>query len=137
MWGYKFQKHITAQSDTSPIATARINNITPLEAIKIIHQFPTDRKFVIIGKCYGTSYKGAVTKLDGSYSAFKRLRNCACSNGGNAIVITGKEQVINPYEYTRTQTQGVPMDIPQGEGQMKVKITGYVIYMQSSMQVNE
>lgn len=107
--GYKFQKTATAQSPLSTIARVRENNIIPESQVIVMKEFPIDRKYLIIGKCYGSSYRGAWTNLDGSYSAFKLLRKCACANGGNAIVITDKEQVINPYEYIRTQNQGTPI----------------------------
>jgi hypothetical protein len=132
--GYKFQKSETVVSPLPTIAKARVYKATSVEQVTVLQDFPTDKRYAIIGKCSGTAYNGGKRGKDGSYDAFKRLKKCACENGGNAIVLTDKEEVIDPYSNTsipNSANSTTPFNLSQGPRQVKVKITGYVIYMQS------
>ncbi len=60
----------------------------PCSAVVLEHP-PTDRKYVEIGFCT-TSVPGGGVITDNTPNAIRELQECACQNGGNAIVFHGE-----------------------------------------------
>lgn len=60
----------------------------PCSAVVLQHE-PSDRKFIEIGFCT-TSVPGGGVITDNTPNAIAELRQCACQNGGNAIVFHGE-----------------------------------------------
>ncbi|MBW3545418.1 MAG: hypothetical protein KY428_07460 [Bacteroidetes bacterium] len=54
--------------------------------LEYLSKAPTDRKYEILGDCTGKGMNGlGRTNYE---AAFKRVEDCACKNGGNAIILT-------------------------------------------------
>ena len=85
----------------------------PCTAVVLQHD-PTDRKFIEIGFCT-TSVPGGGVITDNTPDAIRELQECACKNGGNAIVFHGEGE------------SGVHTGF--GYSQQRVKAHGTVLYV--------
>ena len=54
----------------------------------VLQDFPADRQYVELGLCT-TSMPGGGLIADKTPKAVQELQECACKNGGNAIVLLG------------------------------------------------
>lgn len=53
--------------------------------LEYLSKAPTDRKYEILGECTVKAMNGLVRSSH--EAAFKRVEDCACKNGGNAIIL--------------------------------------------------
>ncbi len=93
--------------------------------VKVYTNPPIGRTYKVLGQCEASS-GATLSNADGSYNAFKKLQKCACKNGGNAVIIEGKEEkkvIAQNYLPNGTSYQ-------INTGRTSATITATVVYME-------